>query len=258
MSFALMDLPAIGQIHDQFLALSRVASERFGGALGGKLLLLSGFDPDGIALLIGASVAGAASLCVDADGGRLREGLRGGLCDFLVGNPDESLRILKNEIRRGRAISVCLEATPEKCLAEMAERGVQPDLVAPGDMSEAATIQIFAERGALILPRESELQMEAALVEWTMGAQAVRGLPRIAQIAADSLDEARADTAARHHWLERSPRYLGRTLGARQCVRMTSEESIHFLERVRAEVPTASVTHDGTTVVRIGGQGIFS
>lgn len=243
-----MDLPALGQIHDRFLALSRMARENFGGTLAGKLLLRTGFDADGIAVLIGASVAGAASLCVEADGNLLREGLRAGLCDFLVGNPDESLRILKNEIRRGRAVSVCLEADAEECLAEMAERGVQPDLVAPEPLREAAAIGIFVERGAFVLTPEDESLPESSLLQWTTTAQPALTLPRIAQIAAEALNPARADTPARRRWLESAPRYLGRAFGARLCVRMMAGENGHFLERVRAEVPTALVTQDGTPV----------
>jgi len=253
MALAPMDLPALGQIHDRHLALSAIASERRGGTLAGRLLLRAGFDAEGIAVLIGASIAGAASLCVDADGDRLRDGMRAGLCDFLVGNLDESLRILKNEIRRGRAVSVCLEAEPEECLAELAERGVQPDLLAPGDLEESAAIGIFVEHGALVLPREGESQVQTSLLQWTAGAEAARTLPRIAQIATESLDEARADTPARRRWLENAPRYLGRVFGARLCVRMTAGESGHFLERVRVEVPAASVTRDGTAVASGGG-----
>ena len=68
----------------------------------------SGWNADGIAAVIAASVAGAASLCVDADADGLRQGLRSGFIDFVVGNLDEALRILKNELRRGLPVSVGL------------------------------------------------------------------------------------------------------------------------------------------------------
>lgn len=248
MTLAPMDLPALGQIHDWYLALSWIARERFGGSLAGRLLLRTGFDAEGIAALIGASVAGAASLCVDADGQLLREGLRAGLCDFLVGHADESLRILKNEIRRGRAVSVCLEAEPEECLAELAERGVQPDLVAPEATRKAAATEIFVERGALVVASGAEPPAEMSLLQWSADTEAARLMPQIGRIAAESLDEARGDTPARRRWLQSAPRYLGRAFGARLCVRMTAGESGQFLDRVRVEVPTASVTQDGTPV----------
>ncbi|HEV2280679.1 MAG TPA: hypothetical protein VGS02_21050, partial [Acidobacteriaceae bacterium] len=57
-----MPLPDISAIHNQYLALSRVARERFSGLLGGKVLLSIGAD--GLASIIAASIAGAASLWV--------------------------------------------------------------------------------------------------------------------------------------------------------------------------------------------------
>src|ERR1700744_693179 len=100
-----MHLPQLNAIHDQFLILSRIGQERFAGTFGGKLLLRGGLGPDGIAALVAASIGGAASLCVDEDPDRLREGLRSGFVDFVVANLDEALRILKTEIRLGRAVA---------------------------------------------------------------------------------------------------------------------------------------------------------
>src|SRR5579872_1371574 len=88
MSVAHMHLPELSGIHDRFLSLSELGRDRFGDALGGKLLLRSSFDDKGIAEVIAASVCGAASLCVDADGDRLRESLRAGFVDFVVANLD--------------------------------------------------------------------------------------------------------------------------------------------------------------------------
>ncbi|HVT99246.1 MAG TPA: hypothetical protein VHE33_17200, partial [Acidobacteriaceae bacterium] len=84
MSVASMALPELTNIHESFLTLSLMARERFGGSLGGRLLLRQEFNAEGAAVVIAASVAGAASLCVDGDAERLREGLRGGHVDFVV------------------------------------------------------------------------------------------------------------------------------------------------------------------------------
>ena len=70
-------------------------------------------------------------------------------------------------------------------------------------------------------------------------------MPRIARIASDCLDPAGVDTAARRIWLEKSPRYLGRAFGPRQCLRMTEAEITAFLSRARSELPSAIVTRDG-------------
>lgn len=240
MTVARMLLPELSAIHDQFLALSQS-----GPPLGGKLLLRSQLDADGIAAVVAASVAGAASLCVDADAERLREGLRAGFVDFVVANLDEALRILKNEIRRARAISVGLTADPEPCIDAMIERGLQPDFVS--NVSQASA-RIFKERGAIELPGQSAAEPGTSLLEWSVAENPTANMRRIAERAAASLDPTRADTALRLRWIEQSPRYLGRSFAARQCLRMTAREGAAFLAHVLAAVPAIKITLDGQPV----------
>lgn len=238
-----MLLPALATIHDTFLTLSQLADDQFAGSCAGKLLLRSRFDAEGIAAIIAASVAGAATLCIDGDGDALRAGLRAGLCDFVVAHLDEALRILKNEIRRGLAVSVGLTADPRAALAEMIDRGVQPDLLSLSALDEPSGF-VFRERGAALLQRSSPPPADTSVLSWSVDADAPRNLPRLAQIAADLLDPARPDTPARRRWLQVSPRYLGRAFGSHQCLRMTVAESAAFEARVRADLPSAVVVHE--------------
>ena len=97
---------------------------------GGALVLNVGLGPTGAAISIAASIAGAACLSFEADGARAREALRSGACDFVVNTLDEALRVLKNEVRRKRPVSVGLEGGVDANLEEMIERGVAPELVA--------------------------------------------------------------------------------------------------------------------------------
>ena len=234
---ALMLLPELTAVHDQFLSLSRIGRVHFSDSLGGKLLLRSGFDPEGIAVIVAASVAGAVSLCVAAAGENLREGLRSGLIDFIVANLDEALRILKNEIRRARPISVGLSADPEPTIAEMIDRGLQPDLLSAVLQHHAI---IFVERGAIALPERFSSNDE--ILTWTVAENPAQSLPRIARTAAESLDPTREDTTARRRWLEQSPRYLGRAFGPHQCLRMTEPEIAAFPPRLDSEIPAAKIT----------------
>lgn len=238
-----MLLPALATVHDTFLTLSRIADEQFAGSCARKLLLRSGFDPTGIAVVVAASVAGAATLCIDADADALRSGLRAGLCDFVVAHLDEALRILKNEIRRGVAVSVGLTADPRAALSEMSERGVQPDLLNLSSADAPAAIS-FRERGALDLPSGAAFRTDSELLSWTIAVDPPRNLPRLTQIAIDALDPAHPDSPARRRWLEVSPRYLGRAFGSHQCLRMTSAESSVLADRIRVEVPAAILTHE--------------
>lgn len=249
----MLALPSLEHVHDQYLTLCRLAGERFGNDLGGKLLFRPGLDPAGIATLIGASIAGAASLCVDADADLLREALRRGLCDFVVGHPDEALRILKNELRRGLPISVCLSADPHSCIREMVGRGLQPDLLSgnilsPGSAYAPDCAQLFAERGAVLVREGSAAPPGTSLLAWSVGPGAARLMLRVGALAAEALDGQRGDTPARRRWLDAAPRYLGRAFGSRQCLRMTGAEIALFLPRVQRETPSATVARDGAAV----------
>jgi hypothetical protein len=238
-----MLLPELASIHETYLALCRLAATPFAGSLGGRLLLRSGIDPAGVAAIVAASVAGAASLCVDADPEALRSALRAGLCDFVVANLDEALRILKNEIRRGLPVSVGLAAEPAPCIAGMIDRGVQPDLFFPEHI-EPRAVSVFLQRGAIAVTDADGHAPGTSLLLWTMPAGDPRAMPRIAAIAADALEPARADTPARRRWLHASPRFLGRSFASRQCLRATAPEAAAFIRRAADEFPDAVIAQE--------------
>ena len=238
----MLPLPELPQVHDRFLDLSRAAHEHFGESFGGRFLLRCGFDPDGIAAVVAASVAGAASLCVDADADRLRDGLRAGLIDFVVATLDEALRILKNEIRRARPVSVGLTADPEASIAEMIARGLQPDLLSAIPQPQAGA---FLERGAVPMTSQPTPSESLALLAWTVTENPAQSMPRVAEISAAALDLGHSDTPARQRWLRQSPRALGRAFGPHQCLRMTIAESAAFAAQARGEIPAVTITRDG-------------
>lgn len=235
-----MLLPEIAEIHDQYLSLSRIARERFEDSLAGKLLFCSGFGTDSIAALVAASVAGAATLCAEANRDRLREGLRAGLCDFVVGYLDEALRILKNELRRGLPVSVGVTLEPLACMAQMIERGLQPDLLMNGKSDAEDSMQVFVERGAVTLQKSDA--PGTSLLLWSVTSEPIRTMPQIARLAAEALEPSRTDTPARQRWLASAPRYLGRAFGSRQCLRMSDAEIAAFVPRLHRDVPSASLT----------------
>ncbi len=237
-----MMLPDLSAIYDCYEAINHLAHHRFSGSLVGKLLLRSGLDGDGLTTIAAASIAGACSLCVEPDGERLREALRAGLCDFVVGPLDEALRILKNELRRGLSVSVGVTAEPKPTLSEMIDRGLQPDLTSlpPGE-----PLRTFVDRGALALPEHDSPDSSASLIEWSLTTDLARSMPQIARVAAQSLDADRSDTPLRRHWLESAPRLLGRAFTGRHCVRMTGDESATFVADARAQFPAIHILRDG-------------
>ncbi|HEX4039177.1 MAG TPA: hypothetical protein VHX37_14060 [Acidobacteriaceae bacterium] len=240
-----MDLPELAAIHDRYLTLACARQSLGDGRQSGLLLLRTDFDP---ALIVGASVAGVVSLCVDAEAEILRAGLRAGFCDFVVGHLDEALRILKNELRQHRVVSVGLTADPEACLGEIVERGLQPDFLSFGSPDSRAA-QFLLERGALPIPEDSP-DLHTAVVQWSITTEPTKSLRAIARIASGALDPYRADTPARRHWLNLSPAYLGRALGPRQCVRLTEKELAGFLPSLWSDFPAAEVTREGTRMPR--------
>ncbi|MGA7523985.1 MAG: hypothetical protein WBW84_16150 [Acidobacteriaceae bacterium] len=236
--------PALSAVYTRYETLTQIARDRFSGSLAGRLLLRSGLDTEGLANIAAAGIAGACSLCIEPEAENLREALRAGLCDFVVGPLDEALRILKNELRRGLPVSVGLTAEPAPILTEMIDRGLQPDLISlpPGE-----GCQIFVDRGAIALTdHDDSADAATALIEWTLTTDAARSMPQVARIAAQSLEPARPDTALRQHWLESAPRHLGRAFATRHCLRMAATESAVFIAAARAQFPSIHLTRDGS------------
>ncbi len=249
-------VPAVCEVFDAYAGLQRLAAER--GAvesgqaawLGGWLLGVFELEPAGIAALVGGAVAGAAVLAVDGRRERVKELLRLGICDFVVNDLDEAVRILKNEVRKRQAVSVGLVGDPEAKAGEMVERGLQPELLAGGRI---AVSDRLVERGAVWVRGEAlggiqvgwRLRNETAA--WAAGAV----LARVDELAAAMLDENGAETAWRRAWLQRAPRYMGRRLAAERCVRMSEGELERLVEAFRRDAAlTAQVLlqRDGVPV----------
>jgi len=215
------DLPDIEDIYKRFASLTANSAE-----LGGSLLVYAGLDRNGIALAMAANIAGAASLGLEPDLAMAKAAIRNGACDFLVNTLDEALRILKNEIRKKRPVAVALSGGPPGVVAEMVERGVQPEVVegaVPG-------MELLEARGARRLGPAPDWGLA---VSWSAEREPMRWFPVADELAASALDPAEGSTAARKRWIEGSPRYLGRALAAQRYVRMSEAEAEAFQEAVR-------------------------
>lgn len=223
MPFAELDFPEIVTVYARFAALMAMTPD-----LGGWLLLCSGLDRDGIAVAMAANVAGAASLEIEPDAWRAKRALRAGVCDFVVNNLDEALRILKNEIRKRRGVSVALTFDAGAAVREMVERGVQPEIL-------AFPVPKLIERGARVLARDVEDGLTA--VSWRVASESVRWLSDVDELAAKSLES--ADSRVR--WLELAPRYLGRGFAGQRFLRMTESEADGFVRAIRDAVKTGRI-----------------
>jgi urocanate hydratase len=140
-----------------FLLLCALAPEAAGpksppDAWQGKLVLVRGLDAEGRAISIAATIAGAACLALDARTDVCRATLRAGACDFVVNSIDEALRILKNEIRKRKPVSVAVAMPEPPALEELVARGVAPEafLVTTPAAAEPVGTR-FAEFGTRIV-----------------------------------------------------------------------------------------------------------
>jgi urocanate hydratase len=230
-----LDFPEIAAVYARYAALMAL-SPGPGHHLGGWLLLYSGLDREGIAVAMAANVAGAASLGMEPDAARAKQALRAGVCDFVVNNLDEALRILKNEIRKRQGVSVVLTSEAESAVAEMVERGVQPEIL-------TFPVRELVERGARVLA--NDVQDGLTGVSWGVESESVRWLSDVDGLAMRALKT--ADERVR--WLELSPKYLGRGFAGQRFLRMTKAEADEFVGAIRDAVKTGAI-QVGVTVTR--------
>ena len=173
-------------------------------ALGGTLFYAGELDDEGRALVVAASIAGAASLTATGDGTAQKQAVRDGVADFLVNSLDESLRILKNQLRKRETVAVCAGLAPAVVEREMEQRGVVPDLL-------RSDVPLPANHPALLLqegePDKPDLKKAPALVTWRVHSAPAQWLPKLDAIALACLD---ADAWAARRWLRLAPRFLGR------------------------------------------------
>ncbi len=248
--------PAVADVFDAYIALEQMAGQRgvaeLGHAawLGGWLVAVLDVDARGIAALVAGAVSGAAVLAVDAQRARVKDLLRYGICDFVVNDLDEALRILKNEVRKKQPVSVCLSADAEKTALEMMERGLQPEVLAGRHVAGTETL---VERGSRWLHGGDK---SGTLVTWRLRNETAAWaagpvLTRVDELASAALEDAADGTPLRRHWLQRAPRYLGRKLAAERCVRMRDVEVGRLVDAVRQDSALAAklvMMRDGATV----------
>ncbi len=162
------------------------------------------FDPSACHLLRAANISGAASLSASAHAPALHQAMRAGAIDFVVTTLGEALRILKNEIRKKQPVAVGVLLAPQAVEREMLDRGVQPDLLAPGLMS-SPQLDAFAAHGARRiqpqpLPPGSNFNVLPIPPHWRQPLAAFDELLLGCLASTDHLNR---------RWVRLAPRYLG-------------------------------------------------
>jgi len=180
---------------------------------GGALVFSCGPEAPRSGLAPAASIAGAASLLVAEDGHEIKKTLRRGEIDFVVNTLDEAIRTLKNEVRLKRPLSVALIGNVDATLAEMIERGIQPDVFLAGDDYPAAA-QPLLDSG---VPRINVVQGSAEPSEPAVTAHgeqlhelfiATKTPTKLREADERILRMLPKDETVRRRWIERASHYL--------------------------------------------------
>jgi urocanate hydratase len=210
----------------------------------GSLILCCGLGPEGSALAMAANIAGATCLAIDERPDACRAAMRAGACDFVVNTVDEALRILKNEIRQRKPISVGLELASTSALEELLSRGLLPQLFTLCDAAEMPVdealyghaVAIFQPLGCRIMHfdpsvggladvLETRNRLEAHLAEQSLS---------LKSFSFDSVADLRNFDArlqalippddARHRWVTAAPALFHRSRPLCRVVSLTDSE----------------------------------
>jgi urocanate hydratase len=205
-------------------------------SLGGMLLYAGELDHQGRALLVAGNIAGAASLASSSDAALQKQAVRDGVADFLVTTLDESLRILKNQIRKRDAVAVCLGLAPETVERAMLERGVLPDLLRPGCASSDNLAVLFGGRGCQV--DQAAADEGKIAVTWNVDAAPSIWLPKLDALALECLG---SNAWCARRWLRLAPRYLGRLAQGVRVLCCEPESAKEFAARVQAAVQRGEI-----------------
>jgi hypothetical protein len=221
-------------------AASDPAADRERG-LGGRFFYAGELDGLGSALVVAANIAGAATLTASANIETQKQAIRDGVIDFLVTTLDEALRILKNELRKGETVAVCVSRAPDEIEREMAERGVLPDLLPPGAL-DAEKYGPFLDEGARQIDPAMAKKGETVLT-WSVADAPARWLPRLDALAGECVGCSKGpETWAALRWLRLSPRYLGRFARGERLLRCQTSAAECFVERVRRQIEDREIS----------------
>ena len=190
-------------------------------------------------LSIAANIAGAGCLAIDERPEVSRAAMRSGACDFVVNTVDEALRVLKNEIRQRKPISVGLTLAPDAGLNELLDRGVQPELFAafgPDAAGRDWAARRFAALGSVIVDFDDALQAAPGVLD---ASAQLEDFTRQRNLRLESLTFATAEELRaidvrlleivpaadpRHRWCAAAPRFFHRERPYRRAVYLTAEE----------------------------------
>jgi urocanate hydratase len=118
-----------GILQGTYETFAECGRQRFGGELGGRLIVTGGLGGMGGAQPLAATMAGAAILCVEVDPARIARRLEHKYLMRATRDLDEALAWLREAMKNKEALSVGLEGNCADVLPELVRRGIIPDIV---------------------------------------------------------------------------------------------------------------------------------
>jgi urocanate hydratase len=242
-------------VYRRYVQLQSICDERFrdkpAEGLAGLLMTCVGFDLQGAEMALATTISGGTFLGIDPSTEHLKTAVRNGSCDFMVNTLDESLRVLKNELRKKKALSVGLLGESSAILPAMVERGVQPDLVADSGASNTetalpyrASLQAFIERGALpVDPKVAKDLHASEFLEVIWTASTLADLRRMDELALQQLP---ADDSIRRRWLQHAPAYFHRQRPLQRILAMHPEEVTRLAEQFKKTILAGEIQSPAT------------
>ena len=254
--------PSQSAVYRRYVQLQVICAKRFpdtaANGLAGLLLLCEGFSLQGAEAALATLISGGTFLGIDPSTEHLKAAVRNGSCDFMVNTLDESLRVLKNELRKKKALSVGLLGEAAAILPATVERGVQPNLVADTSDSESARLGLPAlntliERGAVLIDIEAASDsLDGGFFEVIWTAASLPDLRRMDELALQLLP---ADDSIRRRWLQHAPGYFHRQRPLQRVLGMHAEEVPRLAEAFKNAVAAGEIQAPAT-VVRLTADGL--
>jgi urocanate hydratase len=118
-----------GILQGTYETFAECGRQRFGGELGGKLIVTGGLGGMGGAQPLAATMAGAAILCIEVDPDRIARRLEHKYLMRATRELDEALAWLREAQQSKQALSVGLEGNCAEVLPELVRRGIIPDII---------------------------------------------------------------------------------------------------------------------------------
>jgi len=209
---------------------------------GGQLVFTCGDACSATGLPVAVSIAGGTTLALDPDASAVKATFRSGGIDFVVNTLDEALRVLKNEVRQHKPLSVALTSELNPVLEEIAARGLLPDLQVTLDspanpllVPPTPTPQLtgvpqlrLANAEGLAAPTET---LHRWLTQHALTETLINPTTNLRDLDEKLLTLVPADDTTRRTWLQRIAHYQRPTPGTPRILWLTPSEQTALLTR---------------------------